>query len=65
MKKLFCAYCKKLINDEMDLDSEQGYYKVLDNFLQIKYLDSDEDNIFCSQDCACSSLMLEFIPLEQ
>jgi hypothetical protein len=65
MKKLFCAYCKKLINDETGLDSEQGYYKALDNFLQIKYFDSDEDNIFCSQDCACRAIMLEFIPLDQ
>ena len=64
-KKLYCACCGKEIGDTTyDATSERGYYKVLDNYLQIKYFDSDEDNIFCSEECVLKSLSVEFIYLE-
>ena len=45
-----CAYCHKTI------ESDDEYYIVGDNYLQVKYFDSEEDNIFCSKDCICSAL---------
>lgn len=49
MKK--CAKCGKTI--------EKTYFKVLDNHLQLKYFDSDEENCFCSQECFCDYVMLQ------
>ena len=45
----FCAICGKAID---------SYIMVGDNFLQIKYFDSEEDNKFCSVSCLCKSLSL-------
>lgn len=45
-----CANCGMLIQPE------ESYYKVGDNYLQVKYFDSEEENIFCSKDCLCSAL---------
>ena len=44
----YCANCGKLI--------EHSFVKVLDNFLQVKYFDSDEDNCFCSSECLLESI---------
>ena len=64
-KKLYCACCGKEIGDTTyDVTSERGYYKVLDNYLQVNYFDSEEDNIFCSEECVLKSLSVEFIYLE-
>lgn len=46
-----CAYCRGEIKEE--------YYTFQDNFLQLKYFEWNHENIFCSQDCACDSLMLK------
>lgn len=43
-----CANCGKEI--------VENYYKVGDNFLQVKYFDEESENIFCSEDCLCESL---------
>lgn len=49
MNKKRCAECGKEI--------EESYYKVGDNFLQVRYFDDEEvENVFCSKDCLCSSL---------
>ena len=48
MKKLVCAECGKVI--------EENYVMVGDNFLQVKYFDEEEDNVFCSEECLCKSL---------
>lgn len=54
MAKKICATCGA------DIDTAKtGYIKCLDNFLQIKYFDSEKDNVFCSEECACKSLMIE------
>ena len=45
-----CAECGCII------EPEDTWYKVGDNFLQVKYFDSDEDNCFCSKDCLLRSL---------
>lgn len=50
MKDLICSNC--------NLEIKESYYKCLDNFLQVKYFDSEEDNIFCSKNCFCSALFL-------
>lgn len=55
-----CSYCGKEINMETDI-----YYECLDNFLQMKYFDSEDENIFCSKECFCDYVQLEEIdPLE-
>lgn len=51
-----CANCGKEIEDT--------HYECLDNFLQIKYFDIKEDNIFCSKDCFCEALSLQEIESE-
>lgn len=43
-----CAECGAVCTD--------NYYMVGDNYLQVKYFDSNEDNIFCSKDCLCEAL---------
>lgn len=57
MSKRYCAQCGE------EISSEKGYYKCLDNFLQIKYFenDSDELNCFCSQECFCEFTSLEWL----
>ncbi len=59
-KEKLCSYCGEKINTEMDT-----YYECLDNFLQMKYFDSEDENIFCSKECFCNYVQLEEIdPLE-
>ncbi len=56
-----CSYCKGQINTEID-----SYFTCLDNFIQVKYFDTEEENIFCSQECFCNYVQLEEIePLEE
>lgn len=43
-----CACCGKEI--------EGTYLKVGDNFLQVKYFENDDENIFCSKECLLKSL---------
>ncbi len=54
-----CANCGRTIEDD------ENYYSFLDNFLQAKFFDSEEDNIFCSTECACEGLSLEEIEAEK
>lgn len=52
-----CAECGK------DIDPDDTYYIVGDNYLQRNYFDDPDgkDNIFCSKDCLLRSLsVLEF-----
>ncbi len=35
---------------------EGTYLKVGDNFLQVKYFENDDENIFCSEECLLRSL---------
>lgn len=51
-----CATCGR----ELDV-KEDGYIKVLDNYLQAKYFEESDgsDNIFCSEGCLCESLTAE------
>ncbi|TYC49924.1 hypothetical protein ESZ50_04865 [Weissella muntiaci] len=43
-----CAVCNNPITEE--------YLMVGDNYLQVKYFDDEESNIFCSEDCLMKSL---------
>lgn len=52
----YCAYCGKEI--------EKSYLKILDNYLMIKYFDSEEDNCFCSSECLMKSLFVKEIYLD-
>ena len=50
---LICATCGMAI--------ENDYYRVLDNFLQVKYFDCQDgsDNLFCSPECIMKALSVE------
>lgn len=56
MKEIFCACCGKKI--------EKDYLKVLDNYLLVKYFDTDEESIFCSDECLQKSLSVETFYLD-
>lgn len=47
-KEKYCAECGCEITD--------NYLMVGDNFLQVKYFDSEECNVFCSKECLCQAL---------
>lgn len=49
-----CSMCHKEINMKEDI-----YYRALDNFLQVKYFDSEAENLFCSKECFCDYMQLE------
>lgn len=56
-----CSYCNTEINTEIDY-----YFVCQDNFLQAKYFDTEDENIFCSQECFCNYVQLEQIdPLDE
>ena len=44
----YCAECGQ--------ELENDYYIVGDNYLQVKYFDDEESNMFCSKDCLCKAL---------
>lgn len=48
-----CSYCGQRINIDDD-----SYFKCLDNFLQTKYFDTEDENIFCCQECFCNYVQL-------
>lgn len=56
-KPKYCANCKCRITDIV-------YFECLDNFLQRKYFDTEEENCFCSQECFCEYLNLNSIENE-
>ena len=43
-----CSYCQTPINPDID-----SYFTCLDNFIQTKYFDTEDENVFCSQECFC------------
>ena len=53
-----CAVCGKEIDTV-----KSGYITCRDNFLQVMYFEEADgsDNVFCSQECACESLMIEHV----
>lgn len=55
-----CSECGK----EIDVVND-GYVKILDNFLQTKYFETDELNCFCSEECLLEYLMAETIYEEE
>lgn len=46
-----CAKCEKELTD--------SYYQSMDNFLQVKYFDSEECNVFCNEFCFAEFCLLE------
>ena len=68
----FCAFQNECDRESEELDAEVlpekvcancgmtiegNYFKVGDNFLQVKYFDDeDTENLFCSKDCLCKAL---------
>lgn len=61
-KTLICAECGK------EIDEEETYgeaYVVQDNFLQIKYFETPEQNIFCSEECVLKAISAEPFPIEE
>lgn len=55
MRVRYCANC----NCEIREDESAEYFKILDNNLQIKYFESNDENIFCSKECLCEALSVE------
>ncbi len=53
-----CTHCGK------EIERGENYFSFADNFLLAKYFDSEEDNIFCSEECACANLILTEIENE-
>lgn len=51
-----CSKCGK----EIDVVND-GYVKILDNFLQVNYFETDELNCFCSNEFLLEHLMAETI----
>ena len=56
MNTKVCAQCGK------EIPFGTPYYMVGDNYLQVNYFDSANDNIFCSQECLCEALSVIEIP---
>ena len=46
-------------------DCEDEYFKVLDNYLQVKYFDDDDCNCFCSKECFCEFVTLESFDIDE
>ena len=55
MRIRYCACC----NCEIREDERAEYFKILDNNLQIKFFETNDENIFCSQECICKALSVE------
>lgn len=51
-----CSYCHAEINTKID-----SYFTCQDNFLQAKYFDTEEENVFCCKECFCNYVQLEEI----
>jgi len=49
-KPMVCSVC------HMELQPGDEYLRIGDNFLEVKYFDSEEENLFCSEECLCRSL---------
>lgn len=56
-KQLYCSECGALI--------KKTCYRCLDNFMQAKFFDTDEENCFCSKECFCKYLNLVQIEIEK
>lgn len=55
--KPVCAYCRNVLEDE--------YLMVRDNFLLIKYFETEESNMFCDEYCLAESLFADTVDLEE
>ncbi len=53
---IVCANCRK------EIPFGDSYYIVGDNFLQMKYFESEESNRFCSHECVCEFLSVLEVP---
>lgn len=56
-KKMNCSNCGAVIEDT--------YYKCLDNFLQVNFFDTEEENCFCSEECFCKYMELEQLEVNE
>lgn len=51
IESLICAECGREIKNK--------YYTCLDNYIQFDYFVSEEENIFCSQECLNKAMSIE------
>ena len=58
MKIRYCANCNVPIKEGDE------YVKVLDNFLMVRFFDSNDCNIFCDNDCLAQFLSVEHFRFE-
>lgn len=54
-----CSYCQAPINPDID-----SYFTCQDNFIQTKYFDTEDENVFCCRECFCNYVQLEEIDPE-
>ena len=52
-----CSACSEEVTDT--------YFTCTDNFLQTKYFDSEEENVFCSKECFCDYLGLKEVEIDE
>lgn len=55
-----CSYCQAPINPDVD-----SYFTCQDNFIQYKYFDTEDENVFCCRECFCNYVQLEEIESEE
>lgn len=53
-----CAQCGK------ELPKGTIAYRCRDNFLEAKYYDTSDENLYCSHGCFCEALSLEMETME-
>lgn len=58
------SYCSAERIEKCGKKIEKEYMKVLDNFLLVKYFDTDEESIFCSDECLQKDLSVETFYLD-
>lgn len=51
-----CSYCQAPINPDID-----SYFTCQDNFIETKYFDAEEENVFCCRECFCNYVQLKEI----
>lgn len=56
-EELHCSECGAKIED--------SYFQCLDNFIQTKFFDTEEENCFCSMECFCKYLSLSEVEVEE
>ena len=55
----YCANCGAPIHQGDE------YVKILDNFLQVRFFENNDENIFCDNDCLAAALSAQYFHFEE